>query len=165
MEQKQGYDYSSFRLEDTLPVSGMTVGMAITTFRQAKDCRKQLHSLADQECCSEDDIKAMLLANGVSYKEFPRAPRKKAPVEVKPEDDGKFRSAPDPTPAPAAKPARKSKVSPPPPPKKFNRPRPRLCRLRRCLTSCEVCSFAGMTWPMSWPRSTRSSTRYVGCSI
>ena len=106
MEQKPKYDYSSFGLTDTLPVSGMTVGMAITTFRQAKERRLQLRALAEQECCSEEDIKKLLLANGVSYKEFPRAPRKKAPAET---------DTPDPTPAPAGKPARKTKASPPPP--------------------------------------------------
>ena len=112
MEQKPKYDYSSFGLTDTLPVSGMTVGMAITTFRQAKERRLQLRALAEQECCSEEDIKKLLLANGVKPQEMPRAPRKKAPAET---------DTPDPTAAPAAKPARKTKASPPPP-KKFNRP-------------------------------------------
>ena len=108
MEQKPKYDYSSFGLTDTLPVSGMTVGMAITTFRQAKERRLQLRALAEQECCSEEDIKKLLLANGVSYKEFPRAPRKKAPAET---------DTPDPTPSPAQRPAKISTASPPPPEK------------------------------------------------
>lgn len=146
--------FNPMDLHELVGSSDMTLGEMITSFRQAKDRRLQLHALAELTLLKEEEIKELLLSHGVSYKEMPRAPRKKAPVEVKP----------DPMPAPAAKPARKSKVSPPPP-KKFNRPRPRLCRLRRCLTSCAVCSIVGMTWPMSWPRSTRSSTRYVGCSI
>ena len=144
--------FNPMDLHELVGSSDMTLGEMITSFRQAKDRRLQLHALAELTLLKEEEIKDLLLTHGVSYKEMPRAPRKKAPVEVKP----------DPTAAPAAKPARKTKASPPPP-KKFNRPRPRLCRLRRCLTICAACSPAGTTWPRNWPRSTRSSTKCVGC--
>ena len=90
-------------LHELVGQSGMTLGEMITSFRQAKDRRLQLHALAELTLLPEEEIKDLLLSHGVSYKEFPRAPRKKHPVEL-----------PDPTPAPAEKPARKTKASPPP---------------------------------------------------
>ena len=148
----QNPDFYPLDLHDLVGHSDMTLGEIITSFRQAKDRRLQLHALAELTLLKEEEIKDLLLSHGVSYKEFPRAPRKKHPVELKP----------DPTAAPASKPARTPKASPPPP-KKFNRPRPRLCRLRRCLAVCAAFSPTGTSWPRSWPRSTRSSTRCVGC--
>ena len=94
----------------------MTLGEVITSFRQAKNRRLQLHALSELTLLSEDELKTLLLTHGVSYKEFPRGPRAKKPVEVKPEDQERL-GQPDPTPAPAAKPARKTKASPPPPEK------------------------------------------------
>ena len=147
----QNPDFDPLDLHDLVGHSDMTLGEMITSFRQAKDRRLQLHALAELTLLPEEEVKDLLLSHGVSYKEFPRAPRKKHPVEL-----------PDPTAAPAAKPARKTKASPPPP-KKFNRSRPRLCRLRRCLAVCAACSPTGTSWPRSWPKSMRSSTRCVGC--
>ena len=94
-------------LGKTVGASDLTVGEVITSFRQAKDRRAQLGILAEQTLLPEEKIKDLLLSHGVSYKEFPRAPRKKNPAEIRP----------DPTPAPAAKPARKTETSPPPPEK------------------------------------------------
>ena len=76
-------------LHELVGQSGMTLGEMITSFRQAKDRRLQLHALAELTLLPEEEIKDLLLTHGVSYKEFPRAPRKKPPVEL-----------PDPTAAP-----------------------------------------------------------------
>lgn len=117
MEQKKGIDYAALRLSDMLPQSELTVGEMIARFRQAKDRRAQLQALAELNVCKVDDIKEMLLANGVKPQEFPRAPRKRHPVEIQPEDQERLKQ-PDPTPAPAEKPAQKTETAPP---KKINR--------------------------------------------
>ena len=93
------------KLDSLVGKSDMTVGEMITSFRQAKDRRLQLHALAELTLLQEEQIKDILIAFGVSYKLFPRARRKKDHVEVKPEDREKCKPEPKPAPEPAAKPA------------------------------------------------------------
>ena len=92
------------KLDSPVGKSTMTVGEMITSFRQAKDRRMQLHALAELTLLQEEQIKDILIAFGVSYKLFPRARRKKDPVEAKPEDQEKYKPEPKPEPEPAAKP-------------------------------------------------------------
>lgn len=66
--------------------SGMTVGEAITRFKQAKDRRAILNILSDESGLTVDLIKSMFVGAGVDYKLFPRARRKPDLPEVKPED-------------------------------------------------------------------------------
>ena len=127
-------------LHELVGSSDMTLGEMITSFRQAKDRRLQLRALAEQECCSEEDIKAMLLANGVKPQEFPRALRKKNPppnfrggwTKLHP-----FRS------------------------RRQNRNRRTNRRRVPCWMPCGSW-FAGATlWPRIWRSSTRSWKPYV----
>ncbi len=92
-------DYAALSLDDVVSPSEMTVGQIITEFRQAKDRKYTLQALADQVCCTVDDMKELLISHGVKPVEMPRARRKKEPVE-------NFRGgveipppAPEPTPA------------------------------------------------------------------
>lgn len=87
---KTPFDPAKLALGDTVGASDMTVGEVITSFRQAKNRGVQLQVLADLAGCKPEDIRELLIAHGVSYKEMPRAKRAKHPVEVKPEDTEKF---------------------------------------------------------------------------
>ena len=66
--------------------SGMTVGEAITRFKQAKDRRAILNILSDESGLTVDLIKSMFVGAGVDYKLFPRARRKQDLPDVKPDD-------------------------------------------------------------------------------
>ena len=78
---KAKIDYAALSLDDVVSPSEMTVGQIITEFRQAKDRKYTLQALADQVCCTVDDMKELLISHGVKPVEMPRARRKKEPVE------------------------------------------------------------------------------------
>lgn len=81
---------ADLKLNELVGQSDMTLGELITSYKQAPKKNLQLHALAELTLLPEDTIKALLLANGISYKELPRAKRTKHTVEVKPEDAEKF---------------------------------------------------------------------------
>ena len=72
--------------------SGMTVGEAVTRFKQAKDRREILQILSDESGLTVETVKATFIAAGTDYKLFPRAKRKPDVPEVKPEDQKKFQA-------------------------------------------------------------------------
>lgn len=85
--------------------SGMTVGEAISRFKQAKDRRKILDILSDESGLTVDLIKAMFVGAGVDYKLFPRARRRPDLPEVKPEDAERLQAERDrPKPKPPGRP-------------------------------------------------------------
>jgi len=81
MHNKTKIDWAALSLDDVVSPSEMTVGQIITEFRQAKDRKYTLQALADQVCCSVEDMKELLLSHGVKPVEMPRARKKKEPVE------------------------------------------------------------------------------------
>lgn len=50
----------------------MTNGEIITSYRQAKDKKKQIEVLADLNMCSKDEIVEILKEQGVPHRELPR---------------------------------------------------------------------------------------------
>lgn len=85
--------------------SGMTVGEAITRFKQAKDRRAILDILSDESGLTVDLIKAMFVGAGVDYKLFPRARRNPDLPKVKPEDAERLQAERDrPKPKPPGRP-------------------------------------------------------------
>ena len=72
--------------------SGMTVGEAVTRFKQAKDRREILQILSDESGLTVETVKATFIAAGTDYKLFPRAKRKPDVPEIKPEDQEKFQA-------------------------------------------------------------------------
>ena len=81
MHNKTKIDWAALSMDDVVSPSEMTVGQIVTEFRQAKDRKYTLQALADQVCCSVEDMKELLLSHGIKPVEMPRARRKKEPVE------------------------------------------------------------------------------------
>lgn len=72
---KTPFDPAKLALGDTVGASDMTVGEMLTSYRQAKNKGWQIQTLADLSGCKPEEIKALLLAHGVTLSEMPRAPR------------------------------------------------------------------------------------------
>ena len=74
------FNVADYTLETIVGVSGLTVGQMVTMYRQAPKKGEQLRALCDLSGMSEEQIKALLLANGVGPMEMPKK-RKKAGAE------------------------------------------------------------------------------------
>lgn len=98
---KRPTEDQALELHELVGKSDMTLGELITSYRQAPKKNLQLHALAELTLLSEEQIKDLLLANGVKPQELPkqRAPRKpKEQPEAKtpttpPEKSGAYRLA------------------------------------------------------------------------
>lgn len=73
------FDTADYSLETIVGASGFTLGQMLAMYRDAPNKGEQLRALADLSGLSQDDIKALLLANGVSPKEMPRVKTKNGP--------------------------------------------------------------------------------------
>lgn len=72
---KTPFDPAKLALGDTVGASDMTVGEMLTRYRQAKHKSWQIQTLADLSELKPDEIKALLVAHGVTLSEMPRTPR------------------------------------------------------------------------------------------
>ena len=72
-------DPANYTLESIVGASGFTLGQMLAMYRDAPNKGEQLRALADLSGLSQDDIKALLLANGFSPKEMPRVKKKDGP--------------------------------------------------------------------------------------
>ena len=77
------FDPADYQLETIVGASGLTLGQMVTMYRQAPKKGKQLRALCEMSGMSEEQIKDLLLENGVSPMEMPRE-RKKADGNVEP---------------------------------------------------------------------------------
>lgn len=73
----------------------MTTDEIVRSFREAKDRRKQVTILAELNDCSVEEIRSTLVAGGINWREFPRAPRAgKTPNAATTEDPSESRKSP-----------------------------------------------------------------------
>ena len=92
------FDVADYQLETIVGVSGMTVGQMVTMYRDAPKKGKQLRALAELSGMTQEQVKTILLDNGVGPMEMPRE-RKKADAE--PLSPGSSKAADLPLPADA----------------------------------------------------------------
>ena len=78
---KRPTEDQALELHELVSKSDMTLGELITSYRQAKNKSLQLHALAELTLLPEEQIKDLLLANGVRPEELPRKRAKKTPQE------------------------------------------------------------------------------------
>ena len=77
------FDPADYSLETIVGASGLTLGQMVTMYRQAPKKGEQLRALCELSGMSEEQIKALLLANGVGPMEMPKK-RKKVGAEPPP---------------------------------------------------------------------------------
>ena len=79
------FDPADYQLETIVGASGLTLGKMVKMYRDAPKKGKQLRALCELSGMSEEQIKALLLAHGVSPMEMPRK-REKADAKPEPEE-------------------------------------------------------------------------------
>ena len=87
------FDPADYQLETIVGVSGLTLGQMVTMYRQAPKKGEQLRALCELSGMSEEQIKSLLLANGISPMEMPKK-RKKAGAEPPPAGSSKAADLP-----------------------------------------------------------------------
>ena len=73
------FDTADYTLETVVGASGFTLGQLLKMYREAPNKGEQLRAIADLTTLSTEQVKALLLANGISPKELPRARKKDGP--------------------------------------------------------------------------------------
>ena len=81
MTEKKVFDPADYQLETIIGVSGLTVGQMVTMYRDAPKKGKQLRALAELSGMTQEQVKTLLLDNGVSPMEMPRERKKAAEPE------------------------------------------------------------------------------------
>ena len=92
------FDPADYQLETIVGVSGLTVGQMVTMYRDAPKKGKQLRALCELSGMNEEQIKTLLLANGVSPMEMQREWKK---ADAAPLSSGSSNAADLPLPADA----------------------------------------------------------------
>jgi hypothetical protein len=80
------FDPANFTLETLVGASGLTLGKMITMYKQAPNKGKQLRALCELSGMEEEQIKALLLAHGVSPMQLPRKGKKAVETPTTAED-------------------------------------------------------------------------------
>lgn len=73
------FDTADYTLETVVGASGFTLWQLLKMYREAPNKGEQLRAIADLTTLTPGQVKDLLLANGISPKELPRARKKDGP--------------------------------------------------------------------------------------